>query len=54
MNIKEIAAGYGAGWSLRELAAKDGIDKKTVALQLKKSSVVLRLPQYNIRAGPLA
>ena len=54
LDIKGLAADYQTGWSLRELAAKYGIDKKTVALQLRKATVVLRLPGCNVHVGPLA
>jgi hypothetical protein len=54
MNIKTVAADYEAGGSLRELAAKYGVDKKTVALQLRKVGVELRLPGCNVQVGPLA
>jgi hypothetical protein len=49
MDIKVVAVDYKAGGSLRELAAKYGVDKKTVALQLRKAGVELRLPGCNVR-----
>ncbi len=48
INIDDLAADYGAGKSLRELAAKYGVDRKTVALQLRKAAVELRLPGCNV------
>jgi hypothetical protein len=48
-----LAADYTSGGSLRELAAKYGIDRKTVALQLRKSGIALRLPGSNLHRGPL-
>jgi hypothetical protein len=42
------------GKSTRELAAKYKINRKTVALQLKKAGVTLRLPQCNVWTGPLS
>lgn len=53
LNIDVLAADYRAGGSLRELAAKYGTDRKTVALQLKKTGVVLRLPRCNLHIGAL-
>jgi hypothetical protein len=53
MSIKDISADYEAGGSLRELAAKYGVDKKTVALQLKRAGVKLRLPGCNVWRQPL-
>ena len=53
MNIKDLAADYVTGKSLRELAAKYGVDRKTVALQLRKAGVVLRLPGCNVWVGAL-
>jgi hypothetical protein len=53
MDIKRVAADYAAGGSLRELAAKYGIDKKTVALQLRKAGVELRLPGCTVHVGSL-
>jgi hypothetical protein len=54
MNIKAVVADYEAGASLRELATKYGVDKKTVALQLREVGVELRLPGCNAHIGPLA
>jgi hypothetical protein len=53
MDIKDVAADYTAGQSLRELATKYGVDRKTVALRLRKSGVELRLPRCNLHVGPL-
>jgi uncharacterized protein YidB (DUF937 family) len=46
--IEVLTADCKAGGSLRELAAKYGIDKNTVASQLRKAGVVLRLPGCNV------
>jgi hypothetical protein len=54
MDIKEVSADYAAGQSLRGLAAKYGVDRKTVALQLKKAGISLRLPACNVQRGPLS
>ena len=49
LKIEVLVADYEAGGSLRELAAKYGVNRKTVALQLRKAGVVLRLPACNVR-----
>jgi DNA invertase Pin-like site-specific DNA recombinase len=48
LNIDVLIAQYEAGRSLRELATEHGVDRKTVALQLRKAGVVLRLPGCNV------
>jgi hypothetical protein len=53
LNVDVLIAQYEAGKSLRELAVEHGVDKKTVALQLKKAGVVLRSPACNVQRGPL-
>jgi len=53
LNIKVVAAEYEAGQPLRELAAKFGVDRNTVALRLRKAGVILRLPACNVYIGPL-
>jgi hypothetical protein len=53
LKIEVLVEGYKAGESLRELAAKYGVDRKTVALQLRKAGVELRLPGCNVYTGAL-
>jgi hypothetical protein len=53
MDIKVVSADYKAGGSLQELAAKHGVDRKTVALQLTKAGVDLRKPGCNVWIGHL-
>jgi len=53
LKIEVLVEDYKAGGSLRELAAKYGIDKKTVALQLRKAGVELRLPGCTVHVGSL-
>lgn len=48
LDVNELALEYKAGRSLRQLAAKYGIDRKTVALQLRKVGVPLRSPGCNV------
>jgi hypothetical protein len=52
--IEMLISDYQAGGSLRELARKHGIDKKTVALKLRKAGVELRLPGCNVHVGSLS
>jgi hypothetical protein len=54
MDIKDVTADYKAGGSLRELAAKYGVDRKTVALQLRKVGVTLRLRGCNVQSGAIS
>jgi hypothetical protein len=53
MEIYKLAEGYEAGQSLRQLAAKYCVDRKTIALQLRKVGVKLRLPGSNVHRGRL-
>jgi hypothetical protein len=49
LSIDALAADYKSGWSLRQLAEKNGIHRETVTLQLRKVGVVIREPGSNVR-----
>jgi helix-turn-helix protein len=49
LDICKLAADYKAGWSLRQLAEKNGICRETVTLQLRKAGVAIRLRGSNVR-----
>ena len=51
LNIELMKREYADGQSLRQLAAKHKVDRKTVALQLRKAGVVLRKPSSNVWRG---
>jgi uncharacterized protein (DUF433 family) len=41
-HVKDLVAGYEAGKSMKELAAEFGIDRRTAATYLRRSTVALR------------
>jgi hypothetical protein len=48
LNIEKLVEDYKSGWSLRQLAQKNGICRETVTLQLRKAGVEIRLRGSNI------
>ncbi len=49
LDIDRLATDYRAGWTLQQLADKNGIHKDTVTLQLKKAGVNIRPRGSNMR-----
>lgn len=49
LDIDELTGNYKAGWSLRQLAQKNGICRDTVTLQLRKAGITIRRPGCNVR-----
>jgi len=49
LDIKKMVSDYKTGWSLLQLAEKNGICRDTVTLQLRKSGVKIRKRGSNVR-----